>query len=87
MDADSNQLVQTAIGNKAFLHDPLTLACSFDDGWCEFEKFYLELDLTNTLGLRWIEREQAIPNTTIELNCAVSHRQAIASRTGWSSAC
>lgn len=65
-------LFKQQVGNKAFLHDPLTLACSFADGWCEFEEFYLELDLTNTLGLRWIEREQPIPNTTIELNCAVT---------------
>lgn len=62
--------IDNKIDNKAFLHDPLTLACSFSDGWCDFEKLYLELDLTNTLGLRWIEREQGMPNT-IELNCAV----------------
>jgi len=43
-----------------------------DESWCKFEKFYLELELTYSFGLRWIEREQAIPNTTIELNCAVS---------------
>lgn len=65
-------LFKAEIGNVAFLHDPLTLACSFSDDWCDFEKFDLELDLTNSLGLRWIERQQAIPNTTIELNCAVT---------------
>jgi inosine-uridine nucleoside N-ribohydrolase len=65
-------LFKAEIGNAAFLHDPLTLACSFDDSWCNFQQFYLELELTNSLGLRWIERQQSIPNLTIELNCAVS---------------
>ncbi|HVS82278.1 MAG TPA: nucleoside hydrolase [Pyrinomonadaceae bacterium] len=57
--------------NSAFLHDPLTLACSFSDDWCDFQPLDLELVLTNNLGLRWIEREQPMSNT-IALNCAVS---------------
>ncbi|PYS83507.1 MAG: hypothetical protein DMF70_06550 [Acidobacteria bacterium] len=57
--------------NAAFLHDPLTLACSFSDDWCDFQPLDLELVLTNNLGLRWIEREQPMSNT-IALNCATS---------------
>jgi inosine-uridine nucleoside N-ribohydrolase len=55
--------------NVAFLHDPLTLACSFCDDWCDFQSLDLELVLTNNLGLRWIERAQPMSNT-IALNCA-----------------
>jgi len=59
------------LDNAAFLHDPLTLACSFSDDWCDFQPLDLELVLTNNLGLRWIERDQPMSNT-IALNCAVS---------------
>jgi inosine-uridine nucleoside N-ribohydrolase len=61
----------TEANNAAFLHDPLTLACSFDEGWCDFQPKNLELVLTNGLGLRWIEREQSAPGT-MSLNCALS---------------
>jgi inosine-uridine nucleoside N-ribohydrolase len=64
--------VVTPDHNVAFLHDPLTLACAFDPGWCKFETLNLELVLTNNFGLRWIEREAPIPNVTIALNCAKS---------------
>lgn len=62
---------KTPVDNVAFLHDPLALACSFDDSWCDFESFDLELVLTNNLGLRWIEREPGLPGT-INLNCATA---------------
>jgi len=62
---------KTPVDNVAFLHDPLALACSFDDSWCNFESFELELVLTNNLGLRWIQREPALPGT-INLTCATS---------------
>jgi hypothetical protein len=59
------------LGNATFLHDPLTLACSFSDEWCDFETLHLELVLTNNFGLRWIAREESAPGT-IPLTCAVS---------------
>lgn len=58
-------------GNASFLHDPLTLACSFGDEWCNFEMLHLELALTSDFGLRWIAREESAPGT-IPLTCAVS---------------
>jgi inosine-uridine nucleoside N-ribohydrolase len=64
-------LFKVRTGNAAFLHDPLTLACSFSDQWCDFRTINLELVLTNSLGLRWIERAQPMANT-IALDCAVS---------------
>jgi len=67
----TNLFKQPQVGNVAFLHDPLTLACSFDERWCTFQNFHLELDLTNTLGLRWIQREPGMPGTT-PLNCALA---------------
>jgi inosine-uridine nucleoside N-ribohydrolase len=67
----TNLFKQPKVGNVAFLHDPLALACSFDDSWCNFQNFSLELELTNTLGLRWIQRKQGMPGT-IQLNCAVA---------------
>jgi inosine-uridine nucleoside N-ribohydrolase len=67
----TNLFKQPQLGNAAFLHDPLTLACSFSDEWCDFQQFNLELVLTNNLGLRWVERPLATL-TTINLNCAVS---------------
>lgn len=63
--------VHTEANNAAFLHDPLTLACSFDEGWCNFQPKNLELVLTNSLGLRWIEREPSAPGT-MNLNCALA---------------
>jgi inosine-uridine nucleoside N-ribohydrolase len=67
----TNLFGNQGVGNIAFLHDPLTLACTFSDQWCDFESLNLELVLTNSLGLRWIEREKDMPNT-IALNCALS---------------
>lgn len=64
-------LFKVKVGNAAFLHDPLTVACSFSDQWCDFKTLNLELVLTNSLGLRWIERPQPMKNT-ISVNCAVS---------------
>lgn len=67
----TNLFKVTSTGNAAFLHDPLTVACAYSDRWCNFRKLNLELVLTNTLGLRWIERPQPTA-TTISVNCAVS---------------
>lgn len=67
----TNLFKVTSTGNAVFLHDPLTVACAFSDRWCTFRKLNLELVLTNTLGLRWLERPQPMANT-ISVNCAVS---------------
>ncbi|MBC8032232.1 MAG: nucleoside hydrolase [Pyrinomonadaceae bacterium] len=67
----TNLFKVTSTGNAAFLHDPLTVACAYSDRWCNFKKLNLELVLTNTLGLRWVERPHPMANT-ISVNCAVS---------------
>lgn len=67
----SKRYGQAETGNTVFLHDPLTLACAFDDEWCTFETLHLELILTNNFDLRWIAHEAHAPGT-LPLTCAVS---------------
>ncbi len=78
----SKRYGQAETGNTVFLHDPLTLACSFGGGdeWCNFETLHLELTLTSDFGLRWRAHREAAPGT-LALTCATSLKPRPAGQT------
>jgi len=63
--------------NVAFLHDPLTLACAHDPGFCEFETLEIEPEIEDGV-FRTFERAEAGDNTW-PMECA-THVDAAAIR-------
>jgi len=56
--------------NAAFLHDPLTLACVYDERFCEFEELEIEPSIENGV-FRTIERPLSTP-ATFPMRCATA---------------
>jgi purine nucleosidase len=56
--------------NAAFLHDPLTLACVYDESFCGFEELEIEPALENGV-FRTLERAAAT-NQSFPMRCATS---------------
>ena len=60
-----------AIDNIAFLHDPLTVACVYDESFCQFEDLHIENLITQQENVfRTISRPNLIPDTTRIMRCA-----------------
>jgi purine nucleosidase len=59
-----------AFDNAAFLHDPLTLACLYDESFCGFESLEIEPAIADGV-FRTIERAEPGP-TTFPMRCATS---------------
>jgi inosine-uridine nucleoside N-ribohydrolase len=59
-----------ACDNAAFLHDPLTLACVYDESFCGFEALEIEPVIENGV-FRTLEREVSTPET-FPMRCATS---------------
>lgn len=66
--------------NVAFLHDPLTLACVYDESFCGFEELEIEPVIEDGI-FRTLERERA-SDATFPMRCATSVR-AKAFREHW----
>lgn len=58
------------IDNIAFLHDPLTVACVYDESFCQFEDLHIENLITQENVFRTISRPNLIPDTTRIMRCA-----------------
>ena len=56
--------------NVAFLHDPLTLACAYDESFCGFETLEIEPTIENGV-FRTLERASA-SKATFPMRCATS---------------
>jgi len=56
--------------NAAFLHDPLTLACVYDESFCGFESLEIEPAIVDGV-LRTLERPEA-SRATFPMRCATS---------------
>ena len=56
--------------NAAFLHDPLALACAYDESFCGFETLEIEPAIENGV-FRTIEREEP-SDSTFPMRCATS---------------
>jgi len=61
---------EPAADNAAFLHDPLTLACVYDESFCGFEELEIEPAIENGV-FRTLEHESSTP-ATFPLRCATS---------------
>lgn len=59
-----------AFDNAAFLHDPLTLACVYDESFCRFETLEVEPAIENGV-LRTLERA-APSESTLPMRCATA---------------
>ena len=59
-----------ACDNAAFLHDPLTLACVYDEGFCGFEELEIEPVILDGV-FRTLERESSTP-ATFPMRCATA---------------
>jgi purine nucleosidase len=59
-----------ACDNAAFLHDPLTLACVYDDSFCGFETLEIEPAIENGV-FRTLERASSTP-ATFPMRCATT---------------
>jgi purine nucleosidase len=59
----------TSADNVAFLHDPLTLACVYDESFCRFEKLEIETAIVDGT-LRTLERTSA-SEVTLPTDCAL----------------
>jgi inosine-uridine nucleoside N-ribohydrolase len=58
------------IDNAAFLHDPLALACAYDESFCTFEELWIEPRVENGL-FRTVERPAPGPGIH-RLRCATA---------------
>jgi inosine-uridine nucleoside N-ribohydrolase len=58
------------IDNIAFLHDPLTVACVWDESFCRFEDLHIENLITQENVFRTVSRPNPIPCTTRTVRCA-----------------
>jgi len=57
-------------GNVAFLHDPLALACAFDESFCTFEDLFIEATIENGV-FRTRERPPGTP-AAFPMRCATA---------------
>ena len=55
--------------NAAFLHDPLTLGCVYEPGFCQFEELEIETKIDERDVLHTIERAEA-SDETFPMRCA-----------------
>lgn len=53
---------------KSVLHDPLTIACLFDNDICEFKKMSVEVDLTHRRGMTVVNQSNNQPNVYVAVN-------------------
>ena len=60
--------------NAAFLHDPLTLACVYDESFCRFEALEIEPAIENGV-FRTLERAEAGAQT-FPMRCATAVDEA-----------
>jgi purine nucleosidase len=58
------------IDNAALLHDPLALACAYDESFCTFEDLWLEPRIEDGI-LRLVERPPAAPGAS-QIRCATA---------------
>lgn len=58
------------IDNVAFLHDPLTVACVWDESFCRFEDLHIENLITQENVFRTLSRPNPMPSTPRIMRCA-----------------
>lgn len=56
--------------NVAFLHDPLTLGCAYDEGFCSFEQLEIEPQIEPSGVFRTLERDEPT-ESSFPMRCAM----------------
>lgn len=59
---------QMTADNAAFLHDPLTLACAYDESFCHFEEIDIHPEVTGEVAL--LRALPALDERSVRIRCA-----------------